>query len=173
MQSNRRWPPSSRCVRIFRTSHKRSPRSFTETSGTSWVKQGASERKGAQNCNIGSNALAAEICAGPHNRLLRRQHCSSLCSQSEGHEHVANMANALAHDVVGFLALFGRHNIRPPHFASKVSYSVAPHSLPPAIRVIRPSAFKIFAAKPLKPGNHLAISLKTRNFAPLIKYNHN
>ena len=108
-----------------------------------------------------------------HNHLLRRQHCSSRCSQSEGHEHVANMANALAHDVVGFLALFGRHNIRPPHFASKVSYSAAPHSLPPAIRVIRPSAFKIFAAKPLKPGNHLAISLKTRNFAPLIKYNHN
>jgi len=83
------------------------------------------------------------------------------------------MANALTHDVVGFLALFGRHNIRPPHFASKVSYSAAPHSLPPAIRVIRPSAFKIFAAKPLKPRNHLAISLKTRNFAPLIKYNHN
>ena len=123
---------------------------------------------------IGScSALVAEICAGPHHRLLRRQHCSSLCSQSEGHEHVANMANALAHDFVGFLALFGRHNIRPPHFASKVSYSAAPHSLPPAIRVIRPSAFKIFAAKPLKPGNHLAISLKTRNFAPLIKYNHN
>jgi len=60
------------------------------------------------------------------------------------------MANALAHDVVGFLALFGRHNIRPPHFASKVSYSAAPHSLPPAIRVIRPSAFKIFAAKTIK-----------------------
>ena len=30
-----------------------------------------------------------------HNHLLRRQHCSSLCSQSEGHEHVANMTNAL------------------------------------------------------------------------------
>ena len=42
--------------------------------------------------------------AGPHNRLLRRQHCSSLCSQSEGHEHVANMASALGHDFVGFLA---------------------------------------------------------------------
>ena len=41
------------------------------------------------------NALAVEISAGPHNRLLRRQHCSSLCSQSEGHEYVANMANAL------------------------------------------------------------------------------
>ena len=30
-----------------------------------------------------SSTLAAEICAGPHNRLLRRQHCSSLCLQSE------------------------------------------------------------------------------------------
>ena len=36
------------------------------------------------------------------NRLLRRQHCSSLCLQSEGHEHVANMTNALGHDFVGF-----------------------------------------------------------------------
>ena len=33
--------------------------------------------------------------------FLRRQHCSSLCSQSEGHEHVANMTNALGHDFVG------------------------------------------------------------------------
>ena len=79
--------------------------------------------------NIGSCAPAAEICAGQHNRLLRRQHCSSLCSQSEGHEHVANMTNALAHDFVGFLAVFGRHNIRPPHFASKVSYSASPQTL--------------------------------------------
>ena len=39
-----------------------------------------------------------------HNHLLRRQHCSSLCSQSEGHEHVANMASAPNHDLVGFLA---------------------------------------------------------------------
>ena len=79
---------------------------------------------------VSGSALAAEICAGPHNRLLRRQHCSSLCSQSEGHEHVANMVSALAHDFVGFLAVFGRHNIRPnirpPHFASKVSYSASP-----------------------------------------------
>ena len=64
--------------------------------------------------NIGSIALAAEICAGSHHRLLRRQHCSSLCLQSEGHEHVANMVSALAHDFVRFLAVFGRHNIRPP-----------------------------------------------------------
>ena len=78
--------------------------------------------------NISSSALAAENCAGPHNRLLRRQHCSSLCSQSEGHEHVANIASALGHIFVGFLAVFGRHNIRPPHFASKVSYSASPQT---------------------------------------------
>ena len=77
---------------------------------------------------VSGSALAAEICAGSHNRLLRRQHCSSLCSQSEGHEHVANMTNALGHDFVGFSAVFGRHNIRPPHFASKVSYSASPQS---------------------------------------------
>ena len=45
------------------------------------------------------------------------------------HEHVANIANALAHDFVGLLAVFGRHNIRPPHFASKVSYSASPQTL--------------------------------------------
>ena len=76
---------------------------------------------------ISGSALAAEICTGPHNRLLRRQHCSSLCSQSEGHEHVANMTNALGHDFVGFSVLV-RHNIRPPHFASKVSYSASPQA---------------------------------------------
>ena len=81
-----------------------------------------------QDWQRGGSALVAEICAGPHNRLLRRQHCSSLCSQSEGHEHAANMASALAHDFVGFLAVFGRHNIRPPHFASKVSYSASPQA---------------------------------------------
>ena len=48
------------------------------------------------------------------NRLLRRQHCSSLCLQSEGNEHVANMASVLEHDFVGFLAVFGRHNMRSP-----------------------------------------------------------
>ena len=90
---------------------------------------------------VSGSALVAEIYAGPHNRLLRRQHCSSLCSQSEGHEHAANMANALAHDFVGFLAVLVRHNIRPPHFASKVSYSAAPHSLPQEIcQFVVPSA---------------------------------
>ena len=77
---------------------------------------------------VSGSVLAAEICAGPHNRLLRRQHCSSLCSQSEGHEHVANMPSALGHDFVEFLAVFGRHNIRPPHFARKVSYSASPQT---------------------------------------------
>ena len=62
------------------------------------------------------------------NRLLRRQHCSSLCLQSEGHEHVANIASALGHFFVGFLAVFGRHNIPSPHFASKVSYSASPQT---------------------------------------------
>ena len=62
------------------------------------------------------------------NRLLRRQHCSSLCLQSEGHEHVANMASALGQDLVGFGAVFGRHNMRSPHFASKVSYSASPQT---------------------------------------------
>ena len=77
---------------------------------------------------ISGSALAAEICTGPHNRLLRRQHCSSLCSQSEGHEHVANMTNALGHNFVDFQLVLGRHNIRPPHFASKVSYSASPQA---------------------------------------------
>ena len=62
---------------------------------------------------VSGSALVAEICTDPHNRLLRRQHCSSLCLQSEGHEHVANMTNALGHDFVGFSVLV-RHNIRPP-----------------------------------------------------------
>jgi len=76
---------------------------------------------------VSGSALVAEICTDPHNRLLRRQHCSSLCSQSEGYEHVANMASALGHDFVGFSVLV-RHNIRPPHFASKVSYSASPQA---------------------------------------------
>jgi len=38
------------------------------------------------------------------------------------------MACALGHIFVGFLAVFGRQNIRCPHFASKVSYSAAPQT---------------------------------------------
>ena len=56
------------------------------------------------------------------------KHCSSLCSQSEGHEHVANMVNALGHNLVIFQLVLGRRNIRPPHFASKVSYSASPQT---------------------------------------------
>ena len=63
---------------------------------------------------ISGSALAAEFCTGPHNRLLRRQHCSSLCSQSEGHEHVANMTNALDHDFVGFSARAWPPQYSPP-----------------------------------------------------------
>ena len=33
---------------------------------------------------VSGSALVAEICTDPHNRLLRCQHCSSLCLQSEG-----------------------------------------------------------------------------------------
>ena len=64
---------------------------------------------------VSSSTLAAEICTDSHNRLLRRQHGSSLCEQSEGHEHVAKI-------------VLGRHNIRSPHFASKVSYSASPQT---------------------------------------------
>ena len=53
---------------------------------------------------VSSSTLAAEICTDSHNRLLRRQHGSSLCSQSEGHEHVANMTSVLGHDFVGYSA---------------------------------------------------------------------
>ena len=63
---------------------------------------------------VSGSALAAEICTGPHNRLLRRQHCSSLCSQSEGHEHVANMTSALGHDFVGFSARAWPPQYSPP-----------------------------------------------------------
>ena len=63
---------------------------------------------------VSGSALATEIYTGPHNRLLRRQHCSSLCSQSEGHEHVANMTSALGHDFVGFSARAGPPQYSPP-----------------------------------------------------------
>ena len=104
--------------------------------GLDWGGMGRRERDADLNggvfkigiLKVSGSALAAEFCTGPHNRLLRRQHCSSLCSQSEGHEHVANIASALGHIFVGFLAVFGRHNIRPPHFASKVSYSASPQT---------------------------------------------
>ena len=83
---------------------------------------------GTQGVALGWRLVGLSARAGPHNRLLRRQHCSSLCSQSEGHEHVANMPSALEHGIVEFFPVFGRHNIRPPHFASKVSYSASPQT---------------------------------------------
>ena len=86
-------------------------------------------RSKSREIKVSGSALTAEICAGPHNRLLRRQHCSSLCSQSEGHEHVANMTNALGHDFDGVLARAWPPQYSPPHFASKVSYSAAPQGL--------------------------------------------
>ena len=63
---------------------------------------------------VSDSALAAEICTGPHNRLLGRQHCSSLCSQSEGHEHVANMTSAFGHDFVGISARAWPPQYSPP-----------------------------------------------------------
>ena len=66
---------------------------------------------------VSGSALVAEICTDPHNRLLRRQHCSSLCSQSEGHEHVAKNVWTSAAKAAQRIA---------PHFASKVSYSASP-----------------------------------------------
>ena len=43
------------------------------------------------------------------------------------------MTNALGHDFVGFSVLV-RHNIRPPHFASKVSYSASPQASAKCLR---------------------------------------
>ena len=38
------------------------------------------------------------------------------------------MTSALGHNFVDFQLVLGRHNIRPPHFASKVSYSASPQA---------------------------------------------
>ena len=81
---------------------------------------------GTQGVALGWRLVGLSARAGPHNRLLRRQHCSSLCSQSEGHEHVANMTNALGHDFVGLSTRAWPPQYSPPHFASKVSYSASP-----------------------------------------------
>ena len=42
-------------------------------------------------------------------RRAEAKHCSSLCSQSEGHEHVANMTNALGMTLLDFQLVLGRH----------------------------------------------------------------
>ena len=90
-----------------------------------------------------------------HNHLLRRQHCSSLCSQSEGHEHVANMTNALGNDVVGLsVRAWSPQYSPPPHFASKVSYSASPQGfVAPSYLVFSKNAqnfFEILNTLPFK-----------------------
>ena len=69
--------------------------------------------------------FARKVRATDMGRSRRRQHCSSLCSQSEGHGYVAKIRGMT---LLNFLRVLGRHYIRPPHFASKVSYSAAPQT---------------------------------------------
>ena len=119
----------SRCGRIWeqRRTHL-PPRSMTGIGGRgkdmgaleadcNAGKNGLGPRRlGVQNpekIKLSGSALATEFALRPHNHLLRRQHCSSLCSQSEGHEHIANMTNALGHNFVGFSARAG-----PPQYSS-------------------------------------------------------
>uniref|UniRef100_UPI004024E5AF hypothetical protein n=1 Tax=Alloprevotella sp. TaxID=1872471 RepID=UPI004024E5AF len=45
------------------------------------------------------------------------------------------MASALGHNFVDFQLVLGRHNIRPPHFASKVSYSASPQGIVECSRI--------------------------------------
>ena len=46
--------------------------------------------------------------------FLRRQHCSSLCSQSEDHEHVANTASIMGYVLVEFSARAWPPQCSPP-----------------------------------------------------------
>ena len=46
--------------------------------------------------------------------FLRRQHCSSLCSQSEDHEHVANTANIMGYVLVEFSVCAWPPQCSPP-----------------------------------------------------------
>ena len=69
--------------------------------------------------------FACKVRATDTLRSLGRQHGSSLCSQSEGHGHVAKIWGMT---LLNFLRVLGRHYIRPPHFASKVSYSASPQT---------------------------------------------
>ena len=109
----------------------------------------------------GSSALAAEICAGPHNRLLRRQHCSSLCLQSEGHEHVANIASALGHIFVEFSAVFGRHNIRPPSLCEQSE-----------LQCFAADLRRIFAQRRLQLCRYHLLIIFQRKIPPLRKQSH-
>ena len=71
---------------------------------------------------VSGSALVAEICTDPHNRLLRRQYCSSLCSQSEGGEYCGGQALKIqqSHAPERWSCSL---RVRAPHFASKVSYN--------------------------------------------------
>ena len=48
--------------------------------------------------------------------------------QGVGNGDMAPRALPWARDLLGFQPVLGRHNIRPPHFASKVSYSASPQT---------------------------------------------
>ena len=85
-----------------------------------------------------------------HNHLLRRQHCSSLCSQSEGHEHVANMTSAFGHDFVGFSVRAWPPQYSPPHFASKVSYSASPQGFIAPYYLAKTQIFEILNTLPFR-----------------------
>ena len=85
-----------------------------------------------------------------HNHLLRRQHCNSLCSQSDGHEHVANMTNALGYDFVGFSARAWPPQYSPPHFASKVSYSASPQGFIAPYYLAKTQIFEILNTLPFR-----------------------
>ena len=61
-----------------------------------------------------------------HNHLLRRQHCSSLCSQSEGANIVAAKHELKIQQSHAPERWSCSLRVRGPHFASKVSYSASP-----------------------------------------------
>ena len=48
--------------------------------------------------------------------------------QGVGNGDMAPRALPWARDLLGFQPVLGHHNIRPPHFASKVSYSASPQT---------------------------------------------
>ena len=103
--------PGSRDERVWEQMRPRLPPDSLTGIGSRGKDMGAQEA----NCNAERMASALEsralkiqrkssLAVAPsqrkftlrqHNHLLRRQHCSSLCSQSEGHEHVSNMSSAL------------------------------------------------------------------------------
>ena len=55
--------------------------------------------------------------------FLRRQHCSSLCSQSEGDEYCGGQTRLKIQQSHGPKRWPYSLRVRGPHFASKVSYN--------------------------------------------------